>query len=140
MINRAFFSGLVALHLLVWSGNALANDFAGKDSADAEVEYLLQTVGSSQCTFVRNGQRHTAERAEDHLRMKYNKARRYIANADEFITKIASESSWTGQPYTIECPGVESQPSKNWLFARLEEWRRGNRTTVTETNTRSEQP
>ena len=90
---------------------------------DAEIEYLLESIGSSDCTFIRNGTRHSAEKAVDHLRMKYNRTRRYIKDADTFIDKLASESSWTGKPYTIECPGEPSEPSRAWLTTKLQAYR-----------------
>jgi len=93
---------------------------------DSEIEHLLTAVGSSNCVFVRNGTRHTAESAESHLRMKYGKTRRYIDNAEEFITKLASESSWTGKPYTLDCPDKEEQVTKDWLFVQLNEYRADN--------------
>ena len=93
---------------------------------DAEIEYLLTSVGSSNCIFVRNGTRHSAESAESHLRMKYGRTRRYIDNAEEFITKLASESSWTGKPYTLDCPDKEEQVTKDWLFVQLNEYRADN--------------
>lgn len=116
--NRAYLVGTLVLLQLTF-----APAFAVDDSADLEIQYLLQAVGSSDCTFVRNGEKHTAPRAEDHLRMKYNKARKYIDDAEDFIKKIASESSWTGRPYTIECPNQDAEPSGNWLLARLQEHR-----------------
>jgi len=94
---------------------------------DAEIEYLLTSVGSSNCIFVRNGTRHSAESAESHLRMKYGRTRRYIDNAEEFITKLASESSWTGKPYTLDCPEEEEeQATRDWLFAQLNAYRTEN--------------
>ena len=93
---------------------------------DAEIEYLLTAVGSSNCIFIRNGTQHPAANAESHLRMKYEKTRRYIDNADEFIYKLASESSWTGKPYTLACPEVEVQATKSWLLERLAEYRAAN--------------
>jgi hypothetical protein len=53
---------------------------AAADDADsaAEIEYLLSTLGSSECTFVRNGKRHSAEDAEEHLRMKHRRGKRYV--------------------------------------------------------------
>ncbi|TDJ42325.1 MAG: hypothetical protein E2O50_06530 [Gammaproteobacteria bacterium] len=93
---------------------------------DAEIEYLLTSVGSSNCVFIRNGTQHPAANAESHLRMKYEKNRRYIDNADEFIYKLASKSSWTGKPYTLACPGAEVQATKSWLLERLAEYRAAN--------------
>ena len=116
MPHRAY---LVGLLLLMMCAPALAVN----DSADPEIQYLLETVGSSGCTFVRNGQKYTAQRAEDHLRMKYNKARKYIDDAEDFVEKIASKSSWTGKPYTIECPNKEAETSRSWLLTKLQDHR-----------------
>lgn len=95
---------------------------AGSDS-DPEIEYLLTSIGNSECTFTRNGTDYSAAKAESHLRMKYNKTRRYIDNADEFIDKLASESSWTGIGYSITCPESGKQSSRDWLNQRLAEFR-----------------
>jgi hypothetical protein len=91
-------------------------------SADAssEIEYLLSTIGSSECTFIRNGQRYDATKAEAHLRMKYERGRRYATNAENFIERLASKSSMTRRAYMIECPGEEAQRTGEWLTKRLE--------------------
>jgi hypothetical protein len=93
---------------------------------DVEIEYLLTSVGSSNCTFIRNGTEHSSTSAESHLRMKYEKTRRYIDNAEEFIDKLASESSWTGKAYTLDCPSTEAQATRTWLLDRLTEYRAAN--------------
>lgn len=94
------------------------------DRTEAEIEYLLSAVGSSECTFVRNGKRHSAAKAESHLRMKYDRGRRYATNAENFIERLASKSSLTRRVYMIECPGAEPQPTGSWLTQRLEELRK----------------
>ena len=40
------------------------------DDTSAEIEHLLTEIGGSGCTFIRNGDRHSAEDAEDHLRIR----------------------------------------------------------------------
>lgn len=84
-----------------------------------EIEYLLQTIGKSECIFTRNGKPHSATEAEDHLRMKYNRTKSRIKTAEAFIDRLASASSWTGKPYTMQCTGEEPEPSKQWLFREL---------------------
>jgi len=93
------------------------------DVAETEVEYLVSTIGASDCTFIRNGKRHSAEDAEDHLRMKYRRGRRYAPTAEKFIERLASESSMSKKPYYIECEGQEAVPSGEWLMARLNDYR-----------------
>jgi hypothetical protein len=117
MTRRNYRIGLLAIQLTLTTVATAADDTA------AEIQYLLEEVGASHCTFVRNGERHSAQRAEDHLRMKYNKASKYIDDAEEFIDKIASQSSWTGEPYAIECPNAATESSRSWLLARLQSHR-----------------
>ena len=95
--------------------------FAG--DAEAEIEYLITTVGESGCTFVRNGSRHDAEDAASHMRLKYRRGNRYATSAELFIERLASKSSFSGKPYAIECPGSGAVPSGEWLTARLQDYR-----------------
>lgn len=89
----------------------------------AEIEYLLSTLGNSECTFVRNGKRHDAEKAEEHLRMKHRRGKRYVTTAETFIERLASRSSMSKKPYYVECPDDEPVPSGDWLMQRLSEYR-----------------
>jgi len=111
------------IYLLAATALATYASVAVAQYSDTEIDYLLTTIGSSNCIFIRNGTRHSAENAESHLRMKYGKARRYIDDADEFVTKLASESSWTGKPYTLDCPDMETKTTKIWLLEKLAEYR-----------------
>jgi hypothetical protein len=95
--------------------------FAG--DAEVEIEYLITAVGESGCTFVRNGSRHDAADAASHMRLKYRRGKRYAPTAELFIERLASKSSMSGKPYTIDCPGSEAVPSGDWLMARLQEYR-----------------
>ena len=96
---------------------------AAADVTETEVEYLVSAVGESNCTFIRNGKRHSAEDAEDHLRMKYRRGKRYAPTAEKFIERLASASSMSKKPYYIECEGQEAVLSGDWLMARLSDYR-----------------
>jgi len=93
------------------------------DDEDPEIEYLLEAIGDSGCVFVRNGSEHDAEKAEDHLRMKYRRGRRYATSAETFIERLASKSSMTKKLYMMQCPGKEAQPTGEWLKQRLAAFR-----------------
>ena len=86
---------------------------------DAEVEALIGTVEESGCIFTRNGSDHDAAEAADHLRLKYRRGQRYVGSAEQFIDRLASESSWTGRAYTITCNGV-TMTSGDWLHRELD--------------------
>jgi hypothetical protein len=96
---------------------------AAADVTDTEVEFLVSAVGESNCTFIRNGKRHSAEDAEDHLRMKYRRGKRYAPTAEKFIERLASASSMSKKPYYIECKGQDAVPSGDWLTAQLVDYR-----------------
>ena len=112
------FSLFVIVLALLYPAALLADD------QDPEIDHLLGAIGDSECVFIRNGTRHDAEKAEEHLRMKYRRGRRYASSAEEFIERLASKSSMTRKRYMMDCPGVEAEPAGDWLTRRLEEFRR----------------
>jgi hypothetical protein len=66
------------------------------------VERLLQEIESAEgVVFIRNGAEHSAKDAAAHLRSKWNAAGGEIKTADDFIDKIASKSSLSGEPYRV---------------------------------------
>lgn len=112
---------------LLWIGalaSLLLPAMVQAGGAEVEIEYLVSTIGASDCIFIRNGKRHSARDAEAHLRMKYRRARRYAPTAEKFIDRLASASSMSKKPYYIECAGREPVPSGEWLTAQLHEYRR----------------
>jgi hypothetical protein len=95
---------------------------ASPGDSEEEIAYLLEFVASSNCLFIRNGSSHEPVDAADHLRLKYRRGKQYAGSAEEFIDRLASESSWTGQAYTVECAG-RSETSRQWLYRALEQYR-----------------
>ncbi len=93
------------------------------DDTVAEIDYLLSSIGSSKCTFIRNGKRYNSQDAEAHLRMKYRQGKRYASSSENFISRLASVSSVSKKPYYMECDGKERVPSGDWLMQRLDEYR-----------------
>lgn len=93
------------------------------DDAPAEIEFLLRSVGNSSCEFIRNGESHDSREAEEHLRMKYGKGKRYASTSEKFIERLASKSLLSGKLYYIRCDGEEKMPSGDWLADRLLEYR-----------------
>jgi len=108
---------------IFFSALLLASSGAYAEDVPTEIDYLLTTVGSSNCEFIRNGKRHSAENAEDHLRMKYRRGKRYAPTAEAFIERLASKSSMSRKLYEIHCPGEDVVPSGEWLSHRLAEYR-----------------
>jgi hypothetical protein len=98
---------------------------ARADDAAVEIDYLLNSIGSSNCAFIRNGKRWDAQDAETHLRMKYRNGKRYASTSENFISRLASASYFSKKLYYIECEGEEKVPSGDWLTQKLAEYRVG---------------
>ena len=98
---------------------------ARAEETPAEIDYLLTTMSNSQCTFIRNGKEYGAQDAEAHLRMKYNRGKRYAPTTEKFIERLASKSSMSNKPYYIECDGEGRMPSGQWLTQLLNDYRAG---------------
>ena len=107
---------LLALTVFMILGNAPA---AANDDEQL-IEALLSSVGTSECTFIRNGKEYDADEAEDHLRMKYRRGKKYVSGVDTFIKRIATKSSMSGKPYMIRCNDTEAVPTAEWLAKQLE--------------------
>ena len=107
--------------VLAVAGVVAAGAYA--DAPSQEIGYLIDSVGQSGCTFVRNGKSHSAEDAADHLRMKYRRGKSYASGAEQFISRLASKSFLSGKPYFIICDGEDTQKTGDWLTQRLVRYR-----------------
>lgn len=87
-------------------------------NTDVEIHALIQAVAESGCEFNRNGSMYSAKAAAEHLELKYSRGKRYAVSAEAFIERLASNSSWSGEPYQMVCDG-KIQPASDWLTATL---------------------
>lgn len=92
------------------------------ETVSAEIDYILDTVEASDCTFIRNGKEHEADSARSHLELKRRRGKKYFETAEEFIDRLASSSSWSGKPYHIRC-GEEQVLAKDWFMNVLQDYR-----------------
>ena len=96
---------------------------AGAENTQAEIQYLLNVVGESGCTFIRNGKEHDSADAESHMAMKYGRGKRWVNSAEQFIERIATQSSFSGKPYFIQCADQVPRPTGEWLAEQLDRHR-----------------
>jgi hypothetical protein len=83
-----------------------------------EVERLLGFIEKSQCTFVRNGYKYDAADARAHIQRKYDYIEDRVETTEQVIKYAATESSMSGEPYSVICSGLE-EPSAEWLIREL---------------------
>ncbi|WP_266171610.1 DUF5329 domain-containing protein [Dyella subtropica] len=103
------------------------NAYAALDATgQREVQALLVFVGSSHCTFIRNGSSYSAVEAQAHLQSKldYLVRKDLVNSAEEFIERAASQSNFSGKPYKVSCDGRE-RLSADWLTEELQHLRQG---------------
>ena len=118
---RPFFCAPLWLLLAVLSLNVPAH----ADSHEAEIQYLIDSIGRDGCRFVRNDRRYSNREARAHLKSKRELNEQYMASAEDFIEKLASYSVTTGEPYRIRCRGGQEQAAGDWFRTLLATFRSG---------------
>jgi len=109
---------VLATLLFFWSFST-----AAQADTSCEIDRLLDFIGKSRCSFIRNDEAHDSADARAHIERKYDYAKRHIQTTEQFIEYTATKSSTSGEPYRVSCSGRE-EPSASWLkraLARLRE-------------------
>ena len=90
---------------------------------DEEIDHLLNFVGSTDCTYVRNGHKHNGLEAKKHIARKYKYYSDKIDTTEDFIKYSATKSTVSGKFYMMHCPSKDPIKSKDWLLAELKRHR-----------------
>ena len=88
-----------------------------------EVQHLINYLKNSGCQMERNGSKHDAQEAVEHIQKKYDYYKEDIKTTEDFIDRSASRSSLSGRDYHVLCPGQEARPTADWLKEELERFR-----------------
>jgi hypothetical protein len=85
-----------------------------------KIEALIQQIEHvSDAVFIRNNKTYTAKTAALFLRGKWEATLEDITTAQDFIVKVASVSSTSGQPYRIRFNDGREVPSGEYLGTAL---------------------
>jgi hypothetical protein len=95
----------------------------GRELTDQEkIERLLEAIESAEGdVFIRNGGEHSAKDAAEHLRTKWQAAGSENKSVDDFIDKIASKSSLSGEPYHVRLADGKDVLASDYLKSKLSE-------------------
>ena len=93
------------------------------ESLERTVDYLINHVGQSNATFIRNGASHTPAEAAAHIKAKYEHFKNQIKTPEDFIRLSASKSLLTGRPYLVRTPDGKEMHLDVWLTDALKEYR-----------------
>src|SRR5437660_3425627 len=115
-------SSLRLLLALVFVFSFRTHTFAA-ESMEQTVDYLIDYVGKSNATFIRNGVSHTPAEAVAHIKAKYEHFKNEIKTPEDFIRLSASKSLLTGKPYLVRTPDGKEMHLDVWLTDALKEYR-----------------
>lgn len=87
------------------------------------IQYLIDYVGRSDSTFIRNGKSYSAKEAAAHLRSKFEYFKRDIQTPEDFIRLAGSKSELSGKPYEVKTSSGQLLPSAEWLGRLLTDYR-----------------
>ncbi|MQA39978.1 DUF5329 family protein [Rugamonas aquatica] len=109
----------IPLLVLAMSSSMAAELPAG---SRAEIDALLNRLGSSGCQFNRNGSWYSSAEAKAHLTSKLNYLidKKKVEGTEQFIALAASTSSMTGKDYLVRCGTAQPMPSSAWLKTELQ--------------------
>ncbi len=110
------FLKLAFLPLVLYSNSAYAD-------SQQEIEYLLQFVEQTPCTYERNGSSHSGAEAKNHIQKKYEYYKDKVETAEDFIKYSATESTFSGKKYKIHCANEATINSSDWLLGELQVYR-----------------
>jgi len=116
MMRRRFVAG--SLVLLSMAQAVVA---AAPAQEQSRIEKLIRYVESQKTLkFVRNGTEYTAEDAGKFLRGKLEAMGGEVTTARQFIKRIASRSSMSGQPYQVRLAGGQTMLAEKFLEDELQ--------------------
>ena len=78
--------------------------WSGAVSERDKIRYLLDRVATSKERFLRNGEAYEGPKARQWLLFKLTHWARKVETAEDFVTRVASFSQKTGEPYGVEFP------------------------------------
>ncbi|MCK7506253.1 MAG: DUF5329 domain-containing protein [Desulfobacterales bacterium] len=89
-------------------------------AAEKQIEALIAAIERmTDAAFIRNGRPYGAAAAAEFLRRKWRHRAADVGSADDFIEKVASFSSTTGQPYRIRFSDGRETPCATFLRTEL---------------------
>jgi hypothetical protein len=109
---------LIPILIVTFAGQTFA-----AESLDQTIDYLIDYVGKSNGTFIRNGASHTPAEAVAHIKAKYEHFKPQIKTPEDFIRLAASKSLLTGKPYLLRTPDGKEMHLDLWLTNALKEHR-----------------
>jgi len=108
--------------------SACSDALRAADLPSAEEKQILALIAAiermTDAAFIRNGRPYGSAAAAEFLRRKWRQREADVRSADDFIEKVASISSTTGQPYLIRFSDDREIPCSIFLRTELSSLRK----------------
>jgi hypothetical protein len=122
---KALILTIVATTLVLSVGPAASRAADLSPAEEKQIEALIAAIERvTDATFIRNGRPYGAAAAAEFLRRKWRHRAADVGSADDFIGKVASFSSTTGQPYLIRFSDGRETPCAIFLRTELSSLRK----------------
>lgn len=105
----------------------MSSPSGAEEELTGAIQYLLDFVKNSDCTFIRNGKNHTPQEAVAHIERKYDHFKDEIKTPEDFIRLTASQSLISKKPYMVKTCDGRMMRSRDWLLEALEKYRQGHK-------------
>ena len=117
---KALILTIVATALAVSVGSAALRAADLPPAEEKQIEALIAAIERmTDAAFIRNSRPYGSAAAAEFLRRKWRHREADIRSADDFIEKVASFSSTTGQPYLIRFSYGRETPCAIFLRTEL---------------------
>ena len=117
---RMTMTAFVALGMLLSAAVARAEE-KKQLTEPQKIDALIGAVEKlKDAKFVRNGKEYDGKAAADHMRRKRKSAGDKVKTAREFIDRLASKSSASGEPYKIKFKDGKEVTSAEFLTKELD--------------------
>jgi hypothetical protein len=121
MMRRRFLAASLAASIALLAMAALPALAAPPAQEQSRIEKLIRYVESQKAMkFIRNGTEYTSEDAGKFLRGKLEAMGSEVTTARQFIKRIASRSSMSGQPYHVRLADGQMLLAENFLEEELQ--------------------
>jgi hypothetical protein len=86
------------------------------------IQYLIDRVAKSECTFIRNEKQYGAKEAAEHIKAKAKYYKNEIKTAEDFIQLAGTKSLISGDDYYVRTKEGKEMRCADWLKKILDDY------------------
>ena len=119
--NRVFYFIICSILWLSLS-HAQAQAPPSAQELERTIQYLIDQVARSECTFIRNEKFYGAKEAAEHLKAKAKYFKKEIQTPEDFIRLAGTKSIVSGDDYFVRTKEGKELRCADWLTKMLDDY------------------